>query len=167
MFSITDGQIFLESDLFNSGMRPAVNVGLSVSRVGGAAQTKAMKKAAGSIRIDLAQYREMEVFTQFSSDLDPETKEQLQFGKGLMEMLKQPLCHPLSLAQQVISLVVAENKLMLDVDVKDIKPFQMNMLDYFATKHPEIGKEIEEKKVLSDELKDKILEVAKEYKSIS
>ena len=133
VISITDGQIFLESDLFNSGMRPAVNVGLSVSRVGGAAQTKAMKKAAGSIRIDLAQYREMEVFTQFSSDLDPETKEQLQFGKGLMEMLKQPLCHPLSLAQQVISLVVAENKLMLDVDVKDIKPFQMNMLDYFAT----------------------------------
>lgn len=167
VISITDGQIFLECDLFNSGMRPAVNVGLSVSRVGGAAQTKAMKKAAGSIRIDLAQYREMEVFTQFSSDLDPETKEQLQFGKGLMEMLKQPLCHPLSLAQQVISLVVAENKLMLDVDVKDIKPFQMNMLDYFATKHPEIGKEIEEKKVLSDELKDKILEVAKEYKSIS
>lgn len=167
VISITDGQIFLESDLFNSGMRPAVNVGLSVSRVGGAAQTKAMKKAAGSIRIDLAQYREMEVFTQFSSDLDPETKEQLQFGKGLMEMLKQPLCHPLSLAQQVISLVVAENKLMLDVDVKDIKPFQMNMLDYFATKYPEIGKEIEEKKVLSDELKDKILEVAKEYKSIS
>lgn len=167
VISITDGQIFLESDLFNSGMRPAVNVGLSVSRVGGAAQTKAMKKAAGSIRIDLAQYREMEVFTQFSSDLDPETKEQLQFGKGLMEMLKQPLCHPLSLAQQVISLVVAENKLMLDVDVKDIKPFQMNMLDYFATKHTEIGKEIEEKKVLSDELKDKILEVAKEYKSIS
>lgn len=145
VISITDGQIFLESDLFNSGMRPAVNVGLSVSRVGGAAQTKAMKKAAGSIRIDLAQYREMEVFTQFSSDLDPETKEQLQFGKGLMEMLKQPLCHPLSLSQQVISLVVAENKLMLDVDVKDIKPFQMNMLDYFATKHPEIGKEIEEK----------------------
>lgn len=167
VISITDGQIFLESDLFNSGMRPAVNVGLSVSRVGGAAQTKAMKKAAGSIRIDLAQYREMEVFTQFSSDLDPETKEQLQFGKGLMEMLKQPLCHPLSLSQQVISLVVAENKLMLDVDVKDIKPFQMNMLDYFATKHPEIGKEIGEKKVLSDELKDKILEVAKEYKSIS
>ena len=164
VISITDGQIFLESDLFNSGMRPAVNVGLSVSRVGGAAQTKAMKKAAGSIRIDLAQYREMEVFTQFSSDLDPETKEQLQFGKGLMEMLKQPLCHPLSLAQQVISLVVAENKLMLDVDVKDIKPFQMNMLDYFATKHPEIGKEIEETKVLSDELGEKILQVADEFK---
>ena len=164
VISITDGQIFLESDLFNSGMRPAVNVGLSVSRVGGAAQTKAMKKAAGSIRIDLAQYREMEVFTQFSSDLDPETKEQLQFGKGLMEMLKQPLCNPLSLHQQVISLVVAENKLMLDVDVSDIKTFQMDMLQYFDAKYPEIGKEIEEKEVLTDELKEKILTVAEEYK---
>lgn len=164
VISITDGQIFLESDLFNSGMRPAVNVGLSVSRVGGAAQTKAMKKAAGSIRIDLAQYREMEVFTQFSSDLDPETKEQLQFGKGLMEMLKQPLCNPLSLHQQVISLVVAENKLMLDVDISNIKTFQMDMLQYFDAKYPEIGKEIEEKEVLTDELKEKILTVAKEYK---
>ena len=164
VISITDGQIFLESDLFNSGMRPAVNVGLSVSRVGGAAQTKAMKKAAGSIRIDLAQYREMEVFTQFSSDLDPETKEQLQFGKGLMEMLKQPLCNPLSLHQQVISLVVAENKLMLDVDISNIKTFQMDMLRYFDAKYPEIGKEIEEKEVLTEELKEKILTVAKEYK---
>ncbi len=164
VISITDGQIFLESDLFNSGMRPAVNVGLSVSRVGGAAQTKAMKKAAGSIRIDLAQYREMEVFTQFSSDLDPETKEQLQFGKGLMEMLKQPLCNPLSLHQQVISLVVAENKLMLDVDISNIKTFQMDMLRYFDAKYPEIGKEIEKKEVLTEELKEKILTVAKEYK---
>ena len=124
-----------------------------------------MKKAAGSIRIDLAQYREMEVFTQFSSDLDPETKEQLQFGKGLMEMLKQPLCNPLSLSHQVISLVVAENKLMLDVNVADIKTFQMDMLRYFDAKYPEIGKEIEEKEVLTDELKEKILTVAKEYKS--
>ena len=97
VISITDGQIFLESDLFFSGMRPAVNVGLSVSRVGGAAQTKAMKKAAGSIRIDLAQYREMEVFTQFSSDLDAATKEQLEYGSGLMELLKQPLGHPMSM----------------------------------------------------------------------
>ena len=103
VISITDGQIFLESDLFFSGMRPAINVGISVSRVGGAAQTKAMKKAAGTIRIDLAQYREMEVFTQFSSDLDDTTKEQLQYGKGLMELLKQPLCNPMSLAEQVIT----------------------------------------------------------------
>ncbi len=164
VISITDGQIFLESDLFNSGMRPAVNVGLSVSRVGGAAQTKAMKKAAGSIRIDLAQYREMEVFTQFSSDLDAETKEQLQFGKGLMEMLKQPLCNPLSLHQQVISLVAAENKLMLDVEIKNIKHFQMDMLAYFDAKYPEIGEEIDSTEVLTNELRDKIISVAKEYK---
>jgi F-type H+-transporting ATPase subunit alpha len=165
VISITDGQIFLESDLFNSGMRPAVNVGLSVSRVGGAAQTKAMKKAAGSIRIDLAQYREMEVFTQFSSDLDPETKEQLQFGKGLMELLKQPLCNPLSLSQQVVSLVAAENKLMLDIDIAKIKSFQMDLIEYFEAKYPEIMKEIEEQQVLTDELKEKILSVTKEFKS--
>jgi len=110
VISITDGQIFLESDLFFSGMRPAVNVGLSVSRVGGAAQTKAMKKAAGSIRIDLAQYREMEVFTQFSSDLDAATKEQLEYGSGLMELLKQPLGHPMSMHEMVITLCAARNK---------------------------------------------------------
>ena len=104
VISITDGQIYLESDLFFSGQRPAVNVGLSVSRVGGAAQTKAMKKAAGSLRVDLAQFREMEVFTQFSSDLDEETKTQLKYGEGLMELLKQPLTHPMSLAQQVVTL---------------------------------------------------------------
>ena len=113
VISITDGQIFLESDLFNSGMRPAVNVGLSVSRVGGAAQTKAMKKASGTIRIDLAQYREMEVFTQFSSDLDDMTKEQLQYGKGLMELLKQPLCHPMSLADQVITMKITSAMYMI------------------------------------------------------
>ena len=146
-------------------MRPAVNVGLSVSRVGGAAQTKAMKKAAGSIRIDLAQYREMEVFTQFSSDLDEDTKRQLMYGKGLMEMLKQPLCNPLSLSQQVISLVVAENKLMIDVETSEIKKFQMDLLQYFEASHPEIGKEIEETGVLTDELKDKIISITKEYKS--
>ena len=112
VISITDGQIFLESDLFFSGMRPAVNVGLSVSRVGGAAQTKAMKKASGSVRIDLAQYREMEVFTQFSSDLDEATTAQLKYGSCLMELLKQPLCSPLSLHQQVITLCVATHKLM-------------------------------------------------------
>lgn len=165
VISITDGQIFLESDLFFSGMRPAVNVGLSVSRVGGAAQTKAMKKAAGSIRIDLAQFREMEVFTQFSSDLDAATKEQLQYGTGLMELLKQPLCNPLSLHEQVITLCTATNKIMLDVEKRDIKKFQMDMLTYFDSVHPEIGKEIEETKVLTDEMIAKILEVAKEYKS--
>ena len=164
VISITDGQIFLESDLFFSGMRPAVNVGLSVSRVGGAAQTKAMKKAAGSLRIDLAQCREMEVFTQFSSDLDPATKEMIQYGKGLTEMLKQPLCHPMSLHDQVISLVAANNRLLLDVEVSKIKGFQKEMLTYFEQKHPEIVKEIEEKKVLSDELKQRIVDGVKEFK---
>ena len=138
VISITDGQIFLESDLFFSGMRPAVNVGLSVSRVGGAAQTKAMKKASGTIRIDLAQYREMEVFTQFSSDLDDTTKEQLQYGKGLMELLKQPLCHPMSLADQVITLVAANKRLLLDVETAKTKEFQLGMLDFFHTEHMEI-----------------------------
>ena len=165
VISITDGQIFLESDLFFAGMRPAVNVGLSVSRVGGAAQTKAMKKVAGSIRIDLAQFREMEVFTQFSSDLDAATKEQLQYGKGLMELLKQPLCHPMSLHEQVITLCVATHKVLVDVEISKIKDFQKDMLNFFEIEHAEIVNEIEEKKVLSDELIDKIVEFAKEFKS--
>lgn len=163
VISITDGQIFLESDLFFSGMRPAVNVGLSVSRVGGAAQTKAMKKAAGSIRIDLAQYREMEVFTQFSSDLDENTKEQLQYGKGLMELLKQPLCNPLSMAEEVIILVAATNKVFLSVEVSEIKKKKLEMLEFFHSAHKDIVDEIEEKQVLTDELKDKIVAVAKEF----
>ncbi len=165
VISITDGQIFLESDLFFSGMRPAVNVGLSVSRVGGAAQTKAMKKASGSIRIDLAQYREMEVFTQFSSDLDEATKEQLAYGKRLMELLKQPLGRPLSLHEQVITLCAATHRVMLTVDVAQIKEFQMNMLQWFDDNHPEIGKEIEEKKVLTDKLIQQIVQAAETFKA--
>ena len=164
VISITDGQIFLESDLFFSGMRPAVNVGLSVSRVGGAAQTKAMKKASGSVRIDLAQYREMEVFTQFSSDLDDATKAQLAYGGCLMELLKQPLCHPLTLHQQVITLWTATHKKMVHVDKKNVKKYQMDMLEYFENAYPEIGREIEETKQLSDELGEKILQVADEFK---
>mgnify|MGYP002563608079 FL=1 len=166
VISITDGQIFLESGLFASGMRPAVNVGLSVSRVGGAAQTKAMKKASGSIRIDLAQYREMEVFTQFSSDLDAATKEELEYGSGLMELLKQPLYHPLSLHEKVITLCAATHKVLLGVEKTKIKSFQADMLRYFDTEHPEIGQEIEDKKVLSEELITKIVETAKEFKKI-
>ena len=165
VISITDGQIFLESDLFNSGMRPAVNVGLSVSRVGGAAQTKAMKKAAGTIRIDLAQYREMEVFTQFSSDLDDATKEQLQYGKGLMELLKQPLCHPMSLADQVITLVTANNRLLLDVETKQTKDFQLRLLDFFHAEHKDIVDELNNNKVLNEELIEKIVAAVKEFKS--
>ena len=164
VISITDGQIFLESDLFNAGMRPAVNVGLSVSRVGGAAQTKAMKKASGSVRIDLAQSREMESFTQFSSDLDEATKMQLKYGACLTELLKQPLCRPLSLHEQVITLCAATHKVLLDVDTKDIKEFQTGMLDYIGKTYPEIGKEIEERQTLDDALTDKILKAVGEYK---
>ena len=167
VISITDGQIFLESDLFFSGMRPAVNVGLSVSRVGGAAQTKAMKKASGSVRIDLAQYREMEVFTQFSSDLDEATTAQLKYGSCLMELLKQPLCSPLSLHQQVITLCVATHKLMVDVEKKEIKKYQKDLLEYFDNVYPESGKEIETTKQLSDELVEKIVKAAEEFRDKS
>ena len=164
VISITDGQIFLESDLFFSGMRPAVNVGLSVSRVGGAAQTKAMKKAAGSIRIDLAQFREMEVFTQFASDLDNATKEQLQHGHVLMELLKQPLCRPLSTAEQVITLCAANGKVMLPLELKDVKDFQMKLLEHIRTDHPEIITQIENGGVLDDELNKAIVEAAKSFR---
>lgn len=167
VISITDGQIFLESDLFFSGMRPAVNVGLSVSRVGGAAQTKAMKKAAGSIRIDLAQYREMEVFTQFSSDLDAATKEQLQYGRCLMELLKQPLGQPLSMAEQVITLVAATGKTLMNVPVPELKAYQGKMLAWFHEVHSEIVHELETTGELPDELRTRIVEAAKEFATTS
>lgn len=161
VISITDGQIFLESDLFFSGMRPAVNVGLSVSRVGGAAQTKAMKKASGSIRIDLAQYREMEVFTQFSSDLDASTKEMLQYGRGLMELLKQPLCEPLTMEDQVITLCAVTGRLLLPIPLEQQKKFQKEMLAWFHTAQPDIIKELALQKDLGEELKNRILEAVK------
>lgn len=167
VISITDGQIFLESDLFFSGMRPAVNVGLSVSRVGGAAQTKAMKKAAGSLRIDLAQYREMEVFTQFSSDLDEETKAGLVYGQGLMELLKQPLGRPLSLADMVITLVAATGKKFMDVPINKIKAFQMDMLDYINEKYSDIVNTIESIKLLDEDTRAQILAAADEFKKVN
>ena len=163
VISITDGQIFLESNLFNAGMRPAVNVGLSVSRVGGAAQTKAMKKASGSIRIDLAHYREMEVFTQFASDLDDATKAQLQHGKALMELLKQPLSHPLSMHEQVLTLCMATDGVFDKIPTRQVKQYQKDILDFMDLKHPEIGKEIEQTKALSDELRQKIKDAAAEF----
>lgn len=164
VISITDGQIFLESELFFAGMRPAVNVGLSVSRVGGAAQTKAMKKAAGSLRIDLAQFREMEVFTQFSSDLDKTTKDLLDHGNHLMELLKQPLAKPLPLHEQVILLIAANNKLINDVPIKEMKAFRSNLMDFFRANYNNIIEEIDTKKVLTDELTEQIVTAAKEFK---
>ena len=164
VISITDGQIYLESELFFAGQRPAVNVGLSVSRVGGAAQTKAMKSAAGSIRIDLAQYREMEIFTQFSSDLDENTKKQLSHGKALMELLKQPLGSPMSMADQVITLVAANDHIFSDLEPAKVKPFQMGLLQEFEEKHQDIIAQIVSSKKLSDDLKLEIETVAEEYK---
>jgi F-type H+/Na+-transporting ATPase subunit alpha len=164
VISITDGQIFLESELFFAGIRPAVNVGLSVSRVGGAAQTKAMKKAAGSLRIDLAQFREMEIFTQFASELDKSTKDLLDHGKRLVELLKQPLSKPLPLHEQVILLCVANNRFLLDVPVKEIKTFRNELMDHYRVKYPNIIEEIDTKKVLSDELIEQIVLAAKEFK---
>ena len=157
VISITDGQIF-------AGMRPAVNVGLSVSRVGGAAQTKAMKKASGSIRIDLAQYREMEVFTQFASDLDDATKAQLAHGKALMELLKQPLCHPLSLHEQVMTLIMANHGVFDTIETKDVKKYQGDILSYMDLSYPEIGQKIEENRAIDEELVNKIMDAVKEYK---
>ncbi len=164
VISITDGQIYLESDLFFSGMRPAVNVGLSVSRVGGAAQTKAMKKAAGSIRIDLAQFREMEVFTQFASDLDNATKEQLQHGRVLMELLKQPLGRPLSMPEQVVTLCAANSREMLDLPIERVKDFQTKLLAFMGNAHAEILKQIAATRDLDEEMRATILAAVHEFK---
>lgn len=163
IISITDGQIFLESDLFFAGQRPAVNVGLSVSRVGGDAQTKAMKKAAGAIRLDLAQYREMEVFTQFASDLDDATKRQLTYGQSLMQMLRQEQYAPYKQYQQVIILVVVLNHLLDGIPINEIRVVIGEILQYFEEDHLEVLKEIETSGLLSDEQKEKILLTAKEF----
>lgn len=165
VISITDGQIFLESNLFFSGIRPAVNVGLSVSRVGGAAQTKAMKKASGSIRIDLAQFREMEVFTQFASDLDETTKAQLKHGNVLMELLKQPLGQPLSMWKQVVTLCLADARVFDAVEIKKVKEFQKDILDYISMHYKHVCDAIENEKTLTKETEEQILEAAKKFQS--
>ena len=163
IISITDGQIFLESDLFFEGQRPAVNVGLSVSRVGGDAQTKAMKKAAGPIRLDLAQYREMEVFTQFASELDSATQRQLAYGKSLMQMLKQEQYKPYKLYEQVLILVLVLNHVFQDVPVNSIKNTTADILALFEEKHFDIVDRIQTTGLLSDEDKEKMIEIAKKF----
>ena len=165
VISITDGQIFLETDLFHSGIRPAVNVGLSVSRVGGKAQTKAMKTVSGSLRVDMSQYREMEAFSQFSSDLDEATKNVLEYGRSLVDLLKQPLYNPMPLHKQVILLCAASNRLMVGVDGKDMEAFKNGVVEYIESTYPNIVTEIDTEKKVSDELKEKILAAVKEYKS--
>ena len=164
VISITDGQIFLESELFNAGMRPAVNVGLSVSRVGGAAQTKAMKKASGQMRVDLAQFREMEVFTQFSSDLDPATQAMLDHGHVLMELLKQPLYHPLAMWKEVVILSAASNGLLDDVALSDLRSFREGLMNYVEANGAAIVTEMKETGKLSDESREKLLELVRTYK---
>ena len=161
IISITDGQIFLESSLFFSGHRPAVNVGLSVSRVGGAAQTKAMKKAVGTLRLDLAQYREMEVFTQFSSDLDEETKNQLAYGQSLMYILRQGRCSPLSQAQQIVTLVTAMARIYQQVPMSQVCPLRDYLLGEFAAGRPQLMQELEQGAALTDEVRQQIVDFAK------
>ena len=163
VISITDGQIFLESNLFFEGQRPAVNVGLSVSRVGGAAQTKAMKKAAGSLRIDLAQYREMAVFTQFSSDLDESTKTQLEQGAILMELLKQPLGRPLSLGEQVVTLVLALHKEFLGTPKKDVKDLQNKVLAFFNEQEGDLIRNIEISGLLQEDMEQRIIQLYHDF----
>lgn len=163
IISITDGQLFLESNLFFSGQRPAVNVGLSVSRVGGDAQTKAMKSAAGAIRLDLAQYREMEVFTQFSSDLDEVTKRQLVYGQGLMRLLRQRQYHPLNQHQQVITLVAALGHLFQDVPVDQIDQAQRELVEELEGQAPDLCQRIDQTGKLPDEDRQEIVRLAKEF----
>ncbi|MCI5652191.1 MAG: F0F1 ATP synthase subunit alpha [Ruminococcus bromii] len=163
IISITDGQIFLESDLFFSGQRPAVNVGLSVSRVGGDAQTKAMKKAAGTIRLDLAQYREMEVFTQFSSDLDETTRRQLAYGQGLMRLLRQPQYHPMCQHEQVVTLVAALHHVMQEVPLGEIAAFRSALLAYAEEQAGELCRRIDRTGQLSDSDRAEILALSHRF----
>ncbi len=163
IISITDGQIFLESDLFHSGQRPAVNVGLSVSRVGGAAQTKAMKKATGAIRLDLAQYREMEVFMQFSSDLDEATKKQLRYGQGLMRLLRQKQYNPYKQHEQVILLTAAMGHIFQDVPVDKIPQFSRSLLDSAASEIPDLCEKIDRTGETSEEERESLLGFAKRF----
>ena len=160
IISITDGQIFLETDLFHTGQRPAVNVGLSVSRVGGAAQTQAMKKAAGTLRLDLAQYRELEVFMQFSSDLDDTTKRQLHYGQGLMRLLRQEQYHPYSQHQQVILLTAALDHAFANVPVADTAKTARVLLDMAETTLPELCRKIDRTGQASGEDRKAILALA-------
>ena len=164
VISITDGQLYLESNLFHSGVRPAVNVGLSVSRVGGAAQTKAVKKIAGSLRIDLAQFRELEVFTQFSSDLDPATKAALEHGKRLMEILKQPLYHPMSVSRQVVILYAATQKLLAEVPVEHTREAAWGLADYMADHCADVMEAIDTTGQLSEEGEQAIRQSWETYK---
>ena len=165
VISITDGQIYLETEMFNSGFRPAVNAGLSVSRVGGSAQIKAMKKIAAPIRVELAQYRELAAFAQFGSELDADTKEKLAQGERIREILKQPQYKPMPVQYQVIIIYVATNKYLLDVPVEDITRFEAELFEFLDTKYPEVPKNIAEEKVISEETEQNFVKAIKEFKA--
>ncbi|MNI36325.1 ATP synthase subunit alpha [compost metagenome] len=166
VISITDGQIFLESELFYAGQRPAVNAGISVSRVGGNAQIKAMKQASGTLRIELAQYRELAAFAQFGSDLDKDAKMRLEKGKRLVEILKQAQYKPMDVEKQIMILYSAVNDFLSDIKVSDIKKFEAEFLEFMDTHHREIGKAIIEQKVLSDEIKTGLESAIFEFKKM-
>ena len=165
VISITDGQIYLETEMFNSGFRPAINAGLSVSRVGGSAQIKAMKKIAGPIRLELAQYRELAAFSQFGSELDADTKERLAQGERIREMLKQPQYKPMPVEYQIIIIYVATKKYLLDVAVGDIQRFESELFEYIDTKYPEIPEAIRTEKEMSKEIEEKLVKAIESFKN--
>ena len=165
IISITDGQVFLESDLFFAGQRPAVNVGLSVSRVGGDAQTKAMKTAAGTLRLDLAQYREMEVFTQFSSDLDETTKRQLTYGQGLMRLLRQPQYAPFSHHRQVVILTAAMAHIMQDIPLDKIDKFREGLVGFLEEEAADLCRRVDMTGKLSEEDKEELVDLGRKFLS--
>jgi len=164
VISITDGQIYLETEMFNAGFRPAVNAGLSVSRVGGAAQTKAIKKIAAPIRVELAQYRELASFAQFGSELDADTKERLAQGERIKEILKQPQYRPMGVEYQVIIIFAATKKMLLDIETEEIQRFEKELFEYMDTKYADVVEEIREKKALSAELETKLADAITEFK---
>jgi len=164
VISITDGQIYLETEMFNAGFRPAINAGLSVSRVGGAAQIKAMKKIAGPIRVELAQYRELASFAQFGSELDEATKNQLAQGERIREILKQPNYKPMAVEYQIIIIFAATKKLLLDVATEKVLEFQDKLFRFIESKHPEIAAEIRDKKEISEDLAKRLTDVINECK---
>ena len=165
VISITDGQIYLETEMFNAGFRPAVNAGLSVSRVGGAAQIKAMKKIAAPIRVELAQYRELAAFAQFGSELDADTKEKLAQGERIKEVLKQPQYKPMPVEYQVIIIYVATNKYLLDIETEDITRFEAELFEFLDTKYPEVPAAIKDEKVISDATEETLKKAIVEFKS--
>lgn len=164
VISITDGQCFLETDLFNQGVRPAINVGVSVSRVGGNAQIKAMKDVAGSLRLDLSQYRELEAFAAFASDLDATSKAQLERGERLVELLKQPQYQPMPVEEQVVSIFLGTQGHLDSVPVEDVRRFESEFLDHVRASEEDILKELRESQKLTDELSDRLAEVVNQFK---